>query len=666
MKRHTGRFSYSVYMAGLATVFCGLCALNSVLSDSAFVILVGSLLITGYTTSIILRYRGYTARLVELAVIVAGIAVYVQLIGGEAVSEAIVPSAALEAPELRLAVMLLWLEVLRSFTLVSDESVTFSSIPSVVLISLVATNNVNPEIMAIFIVYLVLTAFLLVHNSDAGRTELKPGFRIAIVISVLALIIGSVVVIPVRFACTKAFSAAMPEFTRIKDRLSLSGYSDTNSIQIAQGPVRLSKEVVMTVKSRMVESGEVTESYWRGRVFDRYTGRGWKVSVPYVRMVRSDKEGARQPDGRLWYQYGSLPAEKDRLLDQIVRARPIFSREVCAAAEPVLVQVRCRNLARNSLGCWHGIFTTDGTVEYHVVSLLPNTDPSQLRKADDDFRDVSPIFYQTITSNKRAGDLARRITHGKKNQYDRVRAIEQYLGENFTYDLDAPSTPPGVDAVDYFLFTSKVGYCDIFASSMVIMCREIGIPARLATGFATGVYDRRQECFKVRDMDRHAWAEVYFPGCGWATFDPTALTRTSNFDRFQQFVNSMRRVMGDLFGGVKTLPFVIGLLFIGAVMAFGSEIKRIRFHRRPSAPSKLHAVVIARYMKLCKQLRSTDTYLTPSEVAMSANSRDAKAIALRAAKLFGEIRYGGRDVCISDIKELDRLNREIRSALKRA
>ncbi|MGD9496153.1 MAG: transglutaminase family protein [Armatimonadota bacterium] len=102
-------------------------------------------------------------------------------------------------------------------------------------------------------------------------------------------------------------------------------------------------------------------------------------------------------------------------------------------------------------------------------------------------------------------------------------AIENYLRDprNFTYDLDAPYVPQGQDYVDHFLFVSRRGYCNHFASAMVVLLRTLNVPARLATGFTAGQYRPDRGVYEVRDQDAHAWVEVFLPHTGWVDFDPT-------------------------------------------------------------------------------------------------------------------------------------------------
>ena len=105
--------------------------------------------------------------------------------------------------------------------------------------------------------------------------------------------------------------------------------------------------------------------------------------------------------------------------------------------------------------------------------------------------------------------------------YDKVRALERWIGANTTYSLDIPALPDGADAVEQFLFVDRQGFCEQIATSLVVMLRSLGIPARLAVGYTPGERDPFTGLYQVRAKDAHAWAEVYFPKLGWQAFDPT-------------------------------------------------------------------------------------------------------------------------------------------------
>jgi transglutaminase-like putative cysteine protease len=123
---------------------------------------------------------------------------------------------------------------------------------------------------------------------------------------------------------------------------------------------------------------------------------------------------------------------------------------------------------------------------------------------------------------ERVLDLASDITRGLPTPYDKAKAIEAYLRTNYPYDLEVPVPPADRDVADYFLFDLKKGYCDYFATSMVVLARASGLPARFVSGYAPGSYDAPNAQYVIRELNAHSWAEVYFPEIGWVEFEPTA------------------------------------------------------------------------------------------------------------------------------------------------
>ena len=108
-------------------------------------------------------------------------------------------------------------------------------------------------------------------------------------------------------------------------------------------------------------------------------------------------------------------------------------------------------------------------------------------------------------------------------QHEQIaRAIETYLcSDEFEYTLRPERAPRNRDAIDYFLRDAQRGHCEYFASSMVLMCQSLGIPARLVSGYQGGELNAAGEYYRFRQKDAHAWVEVYLPEQGWVTFDPT-------------------------------------------------------------------------------------------------------------------------------------------------
>lgn len=157
--------------------------------------------------------------------------------------------------------------------------------------------------------------------------------------------------------------------------------------------------------------------------------------------------------------------------------------------------------------------------------------------------DIKSVYTQLPAKlPKRVKDLASTLITDKQSQLDQVLAIQNYLSTNakFTYSrTDAKTTPKGRDFVDYFLFDHPVGYCDNFATSMLVLLRSVGIPVRYAEGFSQGTY--RQKIgeiyqYEIRNNNAHSWPEVYFNSVGWVPFEPTP-----GFNRGQKGLSSPKK-----------------------------------------------------------------------------------------------------------------------------
>ncbi|WP_069999669.1 transglutaminase-like domain-containing protein [Cellulosilyticum sp. I15G10I2] len=130
---------------------------------------------------------------------------------------------------------------------------------------------------------------------------------------------------------------------------------------------------------------------------------------------------------------------------------------------------------------------------------------------------------------ERVKALAYEITEGQETNYDKVKAIEDYLVSNYTYTLTPGNPEEGKDFVDTFLFENKKGYCIYFASAFAILTRNIGIPCRYVEGYALPQNrDSKQGVYIVTNKRAHAWVEVYFEGIGWIKMEATPPYRQVN------------------------------------------------------------------------------------------------------------------------------------------
>lgn len=151
------------------------------------------------------------------------------------------------------------------------------------------------------------------------------------------------------------------------------------------------------------------------------------------------------------------------------------------------------------------------------------------------FNELNEIYsrYRQLPENlpARVGELARSITSGSTNNYDKVKDIEGYLSSNYPYTLMPAPTPMDRDFVDYFLFDLKEGYCTYYASAMTVMVRSLGIPARYVEGYITPPATVSENRYVITNNQAHAWVEVYFEGYGWYSFEPTAPFSSRYYNR---------------------------------------------------------------------------------------------------------------------------------------
>jgi hypothetical protein len=156
-----------------------------------------------------------------------------------------------------------------------------------------------------------------------------------------------------------------------------------------------------------------------------------------------------------------------------------------------------------------------------VQSEIPRYTPADLAQAGGDpGADMQPFLELPEDFPADVRDLAREKTAGAIGPYQQAMALQDFLRNNYTYDEAAPAGHSD-DHLRYFLFRSKIGYCEQFAGAFAAMARSLGLPARVAVGFTPGAYDQPLDIFHVTTKEAHAWPEVHINGMGWVAFEPT-------------------------------------------------------------------------------------------------------------------------------------------------
>lgn len=348
------------------------------------------------------------------------------------------------------------------------------------------------------------------RSAATARSGLK-GFHVRLALltvwaamGILALTAGMFFVLP---------RTADAAFSRlISHRIFIPGLSDQVTLGEI-GAIKTSSRPVMHVSIYVNQSAAPLK--WRGGVMTEFDGKGW-----------FDPE---DPPKRLAVENGQavLPAPGARpgarRLSYGVELEELDSPALFFAGAPErVVGVPDGVLKETRTGCFRLLHTPPPGFRYEAYSLLEEPPETAFAPNPAPILDLASRAQdlQLPRLDPRIPLLARSMSEGATTDLARARAIEDHLRSDYGYTLQLPNHTVA-DPLAYFLFTRKKGHCEYFASAMAVMLRSLGIPARMATGFQSGVYNPLSDLWLVRVSDAHSWVEAWIPGYGWTTFDPT-------------------------------------------------------------------------------------------------------------------------------------------------
>lgn len=287
---------------------------------------------------------------------------------------------------------------------------------------------------------------------------------------------------------------------------------------------------------RVLEIKAPKPRYWRAVALDYYDGQQWKMTAIVDVVVEADDPTVLERVEAAYHQ-------RETMVQRVHVLRPYggllltggqWVKADRTATFKTYVDPTTRTMDGAQLSdaaIVHGQFTLFRGSDYEVASSYSVAYMENLQEAETTYPNWIRARFLQLPANlpSRVKTLAAQITADAQNPYDKASAIERYLRENYTYDQSVEEPPSGRDGVDYCLFDSRRGYCSYFASSMAVLCRAVGIPARVVTGYTSGELDEETGVYMVRESNAHAWTEVFFPGYGWVEFEPSpgleALTR---------------------------------------------------------------------------------------------------------------------------------------------
>lgn len=625
-----------------------------------------------------------------------------------------------------LAQLLIWLQTLHSYDLPRRKDIFYSLWVGLILISVAATTSRSNS----FGVYLILFSLLAVSSllaSHLSSQQASPRLLKRLSWPVLGggMVVGAVIFfalpryegMKIRTYPVSMAIENLPQFDgKIKnpayDQPGQNGIGENNSN--ARKPFdpyayygfsteldlnyrgRLSDEVVMKVRGSRA-------SYWRGMGFDTYNGLRWTMTEPFeLKSI----ESRRQP---LWIRE-SRSLKKNIVPREMVTHSFYIERDqsnlIFKAPYAEQLYFPTDYVLMDKYGGLRSPIELFSGTTYTVISSVPQFSETRLRTVtwkDMPGQPVGENYYQ-IPKNfpKRIQALAQRITAKANGPFEAVKLLEEHLKTEYPYNLDIPMFPENRDAIDYFLFEQKEGYCEHFASSLAMMARSLGMPTRFVTGYTPGSYNPLTGYFEVRSSDAHGWVEVHFPNHGWVPFDPTPgfladlrpnnMNEQSSAGNFWDYLmkwipedvkNTFRTVIEKGLGAMLTvfgvlvtlltwLPLPVMLTLIGALMVLllGWVFWR---SRQPQGTGAAPSVFVPAYQQSQTREAFVKTYLaqlhaftqrmgqsdqlalTPTEMAQRVSTH-LTAAQQQALKHWGEryqaVRYGQQEVKPEDIEAL--------------
>ncbi len=254
--------------------------------------------------------------------------------------------------------------------------------------------------------------------------------------------------------------------------------------------------------------------YYRQAVFDRYDGRSWQRQADQQQTLPADRPLSERP---------ALTVP----ITQTYRTLMPQTRQLYAApqAERVSLELNITQALGEALTLESTASLPLGS-SYTVVSDVSAADPGSLADAPQEGADPADLFERYTQLPAALPGRVRTLAEGwvqeagAQDRFAMAAALEARLREHIVYSEQIDTPPAGRDRVDWVLFEGRRGYCDYYASSFVVMARSLGIPARMAAGYALGS-PRGDGSYLITASNAHAWPEVYFPSYGWIPFEPT-------------------------------------------------------------------------------------------------------------------------------------------------
>jgi transglutaminase-like putative cysteine protease len=506
-------------------------------------------------------------------------------------------SGALASIEVPLAGLFAWVQAIHAFDVPARRDLLFSLAAAGALVTIAGAQAISGTFAGFAAVWLLATVIALDSSwrSMAGGTR-SVGFGAlsAALVTVLVVALGLLLVLPQpRAAQSLTLPASITSKLPITGtglvngtgsrptepvhagkpggRIGVGGYLGFDGPLQTADRAALGNEVVMRVRANR-------PGYFLGMTYDTWNGESWIQSA-------ADRGTTVITGGSPFQIPGPALAGAQATSNvQTFYVEQPLENLLFATEEPTEVYFASGKLivGRDS-SLRSTVALTPGTV-YTVVSSDDQVAPSVLAKQQASCNASCARAYPELQralqlpyGYPRVERLARQIVtraHATTT-VAKVEAIEGWMGRHTEYTTNIPPLQPGQDTVTEFLFGNRKGYCEQISTSLAVMLRTLGIPAREAIGYVPGPFDPLSDTYEILASDAHAWVQVYFPHYGWQNFDPTADVPLAP-------ANPGEVLLQDVGAKVAHLPWLpIGTIGGAGMVGYGSLVYERRRRSRP-------------------------------------------------------------------------------------
>lgn len=446
---------------------------------------------------------------------------------------------------------LFWMISFGTLFLWRDGVLIFHTIPPLAMFGFVGCYDTFRPVVALFFLFLVCFAILFsrAHARDMQVRAAQSGFFKVIsnvelpaehqseilrdgpwrwaagaewaLGSALIIVVLSALGAPVIQATAKPISGLVPIRTP-RVRSALNSISSSARVQdqysVGTGGVNLTDRPYFEV------TGDLGQ-YYRVSVYDKWIGRTWiktPVTTPSSVYDRSGGEPIPEDDSDL-RKTQQMPGRIPGQLPTEYRSRRIAVASLFPIDE--LPQLGNSPTARGEASTRTDDYGVSSIANPSKYRIEVDYDPPAKSDPKNAPRLLSAPLKELLErpkSTPRLTQLALEVTKGLKTDIERMNAIQQAVSQRIRYNTKVARTPEGTDPAEYAVFDAKEGYCDVFATAVTLMGREVGIPVRYVVGYLADPKNKNDQGTQMLlESDRHAWAEAYFENVGWVVFDAT-------------------------------------------------------------------------------------------------------------------------------------------------